>query len=150
MAPSDFGLEPRDQITDEQRDQLEQQAAQFAWRQDLGADERAARRTWLKEGRGRKGLRIVIVTGERGSAKSEKAGIAHLRELPAKGRWSDEDASEAAGAPEERGTPVHALGTRVRDGQLRGSSAGRDTRCPAGGVPRPQGKCGDSLRALRD
>jgi hypothetical protein len=35
----------------------------FAWRRDMTEEERDAREAWISEGRGRTGLRIVIVTG---------------------------------------------------------------------------------------
>ena len=34
------------------------------WRPDMTSEEKAGRRRWLSVGRGRSGLRIVIVTGE--------------------------------------------------------------------------------------
>jgi hypothetical protein len=38
-------------------------AESFAWRRDMTEEERDAREAWISEGRGRTGLRIVIVTG---------------------------------------------------------------------------------------
>lgn len=38
-------------------------AERFAWRREMTEEERDAREAWISEGRGRTGLRIVIVTG---------------------------------------------------------------------------------------
>jgi len=41
------------------------------WKADMMPEEREARRRWISSGRGKKGLRIVIVTGESDSLSGE-------------------------------------------------------------------------------
>lgn len=69
MAKSDFGLTPiatahPDGLTDEQRAELEEEARLHAWKSDMTPQDKGQRVEWLSKGRGRRGLRIVIVTGE--------------------------------------------------------------------------------------
>ena len=51
-------------MSDEEKAKLSAEAPKYAWRKDLTPEEKVARSRWLSGGRGRKGLRIVIVTGE--------------------------------------------------------------------------------------
>lgn len=69
MAQTDFGLIPLSTekingLTSEERAKLDEQARRYAWRDDMSPREKQERTEWLASGRGRKGLRIVIVTGE--------------------------------------------------------------------------------------
>ena len=49
----------------------------YTWRRDMSETERDEREAWISEGRGRSGLRIVIVTGQ--SARPCKAAPALRR-----------------------------------------------------------------------
>jgi hypothetical protein len=65
MSPSDFGLTQADAgLSLEEKKRLEDEAAKYAWKEVMSREEKEARTRWLACGRGRKGLRIVIVTGE--------------------------------------------------------------------------------------
>ena len=66
MSPSDFGMKGAvsSGFTVYEREELDRQAEKFAWKADLTPEEKKERLSWLSQGRGRKGLRIVIVTGK--------------------------------------------------------------------------------------
>lgn len=73
MSPANFGLEPNT-LSAEESAQLAVEAERHVWKPELTVEERTERSEWLSQGRGRKGLRIVIVTG--GSARlSPKAPL---------------------------------------------------------------------------
>lgn len=92
MSPSNFGLEP-DTLTSEEQARLALEAEQHVWSPELSPERKEARSEWLSKGRGRKGLRIVIVTGE---LRCWNKGPADGRKLLTESRWSDENAGEAA------------------------------------------------------
>ena len=63
MSPANFGLEPNT-LSVEEKARLAAEAEKHVWTAESSAKEKEARSEWLSQGRGRKGLRIVIVTGE--------------------------------------------------------------------------------------
>jgi hypothetical protein len=65
MSPSNFGLEPNTLSVEDQA-KLAIEAEKHVWTPDLSVEEKEARSEWLSQGRGRTGLRIVIVTGGSG------------------------------------------------------------------------------------
>lgn len=88
------------------------------WRPDMTAAEKDAREAWISESRGRKGLRIVIVTGAHVGRMS-----AYSREFSPQGGRRDPHVGSAARAPREGGPQLHAPGPWNRHGELCHSSS---------------------------
>jgi hypothetical protein len=68
MAQADFEFpslaDDKDSLSKETTRELASAAEKHAWREGMEENERRERTRWLAQGRGRKGLRIVIVTGK--------------------------------------------------------------------------------------
>lgn len=67
MPQSNFGLASEDTLGDMtvvEKEKLALEAETYGWRNNMTNQEKADRKAWLAQGRGRKGLRIVIVTGK--------------------------------------------------------------------------------------